>query len=40
MLQNSPLRALDALGLVEACVERGYVQRRSTSVTRPALPGT
>lgn len=28
MLQNSPLRALDGLGLVEACVERGHVHRR------------
>jgi len=27
MLQNSPLRALDTLGLVEACVDRGYVHR-------------
>lgn len=27
MLQNSPLRALDTLGLVEACIERGYVHR-------------
>jgi 2-polyprenyl-6-methoxyphenol hydroxylase-like FAD-dependent oxidoreductase len=27
MLQNSPLRALHSLGLVEACVERGYVHR-------------
>ncbi|MGY1602212.1 FAD-dependent monooxygenase [Geodermatophilus sp. SYSU D00815] len=27
MLQNSPLRALDSLGLVEACAERGYVHR-------------
>jgi 2-polyprenyl-6-methoxyphenol hydroxylase-like FAD-dependent oxidoreductase len=25
LLQNAPLRALDSLGLVEACVERGYV---------------
>ncbi|RBY83636.1 hypothetical protein DQ238_00660 [Geodermatophilus sp. TF02-6] len=27
MLQNSPLRALDSLGLVEACAERGHVHR-------------
>lgn len=27
MLQNAPLRALDSLGLVEACIDRGYVHR-------------